>query len=94
MTAFVGLLALLSANDFWVGQVDTTRLFSHALIVLGYVIVLMLNRPSLDLGDPPPQQRARAWRVDLDDADQPPARRCSARYPVPVRSRPRRRPAA
>ena len=74
LTAFVGLLTLLSANDAWAGQVDTTRLFSHGLIVLGYVIVLALNRPALDLGEPPPQRSARVWRVDLDDSESRPAR--------------------
>jgi predicted anti-sigma-YlaC factor YlaD len=73
LTAFVALLTLLSANDFWVGQVDTARLFSHALIVVGYVIVLVLNRPGLDFGEPPPQSRARGWSVDLDDAVSRPA---------------------
>lgn len=68
LTAFVGLLALLSANDFWLGQVDRARLLSHALLLAGYVIVLVLTRPAFDFGDPPPQ-RARTggrWQAHFD----------------------------
>jgi predicted anti-sigma-YlaC factor YlaD len=69
LTAFVALLTLLSANDFRMGQVDSTRLFSHGLIVAGYLIVLALTRPGFDFGEPPPQ-RMRAlgrWSVRFDD---------------------------
>jgi predicted anti-sigma-YlaC factor YlaD len=69
LTAFVGLLTLLSANDFWMGQVDATRLFSHGLIVAGYLIVVALTRPGFDFGEPP-QQRMRVpgrWSVRFDD---------------------------
>jgi predicted anti-sigma-YlaC factor YlaD len=77
LTAFVGLLILLSANDYWMGQVDGSRLFSHGLIVAGYLIVVALTRPSFDFGEPPPQ-RMRApgrWSVRFDDEDAPAAAR-------------------
>jgi predicted anti-sigma-YlaC factor YlaD len=67
LTAFVALLALLSANDFWTGQVDTTRIFTHALLVLGYLIVLAMSRPSLDFGDPPAQRHSGQWSLATRD---------------------------
>ena len=69
LTAFVGLLALFSVNDFWVGQVDRTRLLSHALIVAGYLIVLTLTRPAFDFGGPPPRRLGTPgrWCVRFDD---------------------------
>ena len=74
LTAFVGLLTLLSANDLWLGQVDGTRLLSHALIVAGYLIVIALTRPRFDLGDPPTQRQRGRWSLHIDDdvpADKP-----------------------
>src|SRR6185436_105258 len=38
LTAFVGILTVLSANDFWSGRVEPARLASHALVVAGYLI--------------------------------------------------------
>lgn len=69
LSVFVGLLALLSANDVWLARVDPTRLASHALVVLGYLVVVALSRPSFDFGDPPPARLRPPWggRVGLDD---------------------------
>lgn len=53
LTAFVVMLGLLSANDVWVGTVDGARLVSHALVAIGYVVVVALSRPRFDFGDPP-----------------------------------------
>lgn len=63
LTAFVALLALLSANDLLAGAVETTRLVSHGFVVAGYAIVLALSRPALDPGAPPADRRRpqRRW---------------------------------
>ncbi|GAA1526215.1 zf-HC2 domain-containing protein [Dactylosporangium maewongense] len=50
LTAFVGLLALLSVNDLLAGRVETERLLSHAFVLAGYAIVIALTRPALDPG--------------------------------------------
>lgn len=69
LTAFVTLLTLLSVNDLITSRVDATRLFSHALVIAGYLIVLLITHPSFDFGDPPTgrQRPARRWSVRFDD---------------------------
>ncbi|MEV0128005.1 zf-HC2 domain-containing protein [Dactylosporangium sp. NPDC050688] len=84
LTAFVALLALLSANDLLAGAVETTRLVSHGFVLAGYAIVVALSRPALDPGGPPADRRRppRRWGrppgLDLDPAAEPPA-------PAPLR---------
>ncbi|GIJ44497.1 membrane protein [Virgisporangium aliadipatigenens] len=53
LTAFVGVLALLSANDLLLGRVDVERLVTHGSILAGYLIVVALTRPVFNQGDPP-----------------------------------------
>jgi predicted anti-sigma-YlaC factor YlaD len=68
LTAFVVLLTLVSAGDLWQGQVDQTRLLSHVLVIVGYLVLLALSRPQLDFSDPPTVRRSRPrWRVRFDD---------------------------
>ena len=62
LSAFVGLLTLLSVNDITAGRVDTVRLLSHGFVVAGFAIVLALTRPSLDPGLPPPGRQGPPWR--------------------------------
>lgn len=52
LTAFIGLLAVLSVLDVVAGQVSATRLGGHTMVVVGYVVVLALSRPSLELAPP------------------------------------------
>jgi predicted anti-sigma-YlaC factor YlaD len=80
LTAFVALLALLSANDLLAGAVETARLVSHGFVLAGYAIVLALSRPALDPGGPPAdrQRPARVW-------GRPPALDDPAPAPVPLR---------
>jgi hypothetical protein len=42
--AFVGVLTALSAQDVLRGGVDPSRLWTHGLIVLGFVLLLLLQR--------------------------------------------------
>jgi predicted anti-sigma-YlaC factor YlaD len=76
LTAFVGLLALLSVNDYLAARVEPARLLSHALLVVGYLITLALTRPGLDFGQPPAgqrpagqQRRPRRWSAHFDDGE-------------------------
>jgi predicted anti-sigma-YlaC factor YlaD len=82
LTAFVALLALLSANDLLAGAVETARLVSHGFVLAGYAIVIALSRPALDPGGPPAGRQRPPWRLGrppgLDDPAPAPA-------PVPLR---------
>jgi predicted anti-sigma-YlaC factor YlaD len=53
LTAFVGLLGLLSVGDLTAGRVDSVRLFSHGFVLAGYLIMVVLSRPAFDPGRPP-----------------------------------------
>ncbi|MGH3903740.1 MAG: hypothetical protein ACRDTE_06070 [Pseudonocardiaceae bacterium] len=44
LSAFVGLLTLLSAVDLVLGRVELVRLLSHGLVVAGLALVLLLDR--------------------------------------------------
>jgi predicted anti-sigma-YlaC factor YlaD len=44
LTAFVGMLLLLSVNDLSAGRVDATRLVSHGFVIAGYLLVVALTR--------------------------------------------------
>jgi predicted anti-sigma-YlaC factor YlaD len=74
LSAFVAMLVLLSVNDLVTSQVAVQRLVSHGFLVGGYLITVLLSRPGLRPGGPPPQQRQSGqsrWRVRFDEADQP-----------------------
>ncbi|WP_433609901.1 zf-HC2 domain-containing protein [Dactylosporangium sp. CA-139114] len=77
LTAFVALLALLSASDLMNGTVETTRLISHGFVLAGYGIVLALSRPALDPGRPPAGRQGPPWRwrrpAALDEVPPPAA---------------------
>jgi predicted anti-sigma-YlaC factor YlaD len=99
LTAFVAVLSLLTIGDVIAGQVTVDRVFSHAFIVAGYVIILVLSHPALDPGEPPTgQQPPSRWRARFDDttttepAPAPPLR--LVRGLRPQAHAPRRRDAA
>ncbi|MFI7068902.1 zf-HC2 domain-containing protein [Micromonospora sediminicola] len=73
LTAFVAMLGLLSVNDLVTSQVAVPRLASHAFLLAGYAITVLLSRPELRGGEPPAsrQQAGSRWRMRLDDADEP-----------------------
>lgn len=83
LTAFVAVLGLLSVNDIAGGRVDGLRLLSHGFILAGYTIVLVLSRPGLDPGQPPPSRQGPPWRwharLNLDDEPPAPAGPASLR---------------
>ncbi|WP_432978344.1 zf-HC2 domain-containing protein [Dactylosporangium sp. CA-233914] len=83
LTAFVALLALLSASDLMNGTVETTRLISHAFVLAGYAIVVALSRPALDPGRPPAGRQGPPWRwrrpAALDEEPAAPAPAAPAR---------------
>jgi predicted anti-sigma-YlaC factor YlaD len=70
LTAFVGMLLLLSVNDLTAGRVDAARLVSHGFVLLGYLLVVALSR----IAEPvrPPGSGATGgsgWRASFDDAE-------------------------
>jgi predicted anti-sigma-YlaC factor YlaD len=74
LTAFVAVLILLSVSDAVLGRVDAGRLLSHGFIVAGYLVILALNRPGLDFGDPPAPRGHGSpwWRARFDTEDDEP----------------------
>jgi predicted anti-sigma-YlaC factor YlaD len=68
LTAFVGMLTLLSASDILAGRVEGARLASHAFVITGYAVIVALTRPSFDFAPPPggPRLRTWQWRVHFD----------------------------
>jgi predicted anti-sigma-YlaC factor YlaD len=73
LTAFVGVLTVLSVDDIAHREVSAGRLGTHALLIAGYVVVVAMSRPSLSF-DAPPGVRQRtqrsAWRLrDQDEIE-------------------------
>jgi predicted anti-sigma-YlaC factor YlaD len=70
LTAFVGVLIVLSVDDVLHGDVSAGRLGTHALLLAGYVVVVAMSRPSLSFDAPPSLRqriRASAWRLREHD---------------------------
>ncbi|WFE93160.1 zf-HC2 domain-containing protein [Micromonospora sp. WMMD987] len=69
LSAFVGALVLLSANDLVTGRVEPARLVSHGFLVTGYLIVVGLSRPRLRPDGPAGRDRhdRPAWRLPAHD---------------------------
>jgi predicted anti-sigma-YlaC factor YlaD len=64
LTAFVGVLMLLSISDLVTGQVVASTLLMHAFVVAGYVVLLLLRHPGFDTVTPPGRRR---WRLRYAD---------------------------
>jgi predicted anti-sigma-YlaC factor YlaD len=64
LTAFVGVLLLLSISDLLSGEVVAANLLTHLFVVIGYVILLALRHPGFDAATPPGQRR---WRLRPDE---------------------------
>jgi predicted anti-sigma-YlaC factor YlaD len=67
LTAFVGMLLLLSINDLTGGRVDVSRLVGHGFVILGYLLVVALSRGAGG-AERPPGARAGTWRARFDAA--------------------------
>ncbi|GAA0521979.1 membrane protein [Paractinoplanes deccanensis] len=68
LTAFVGMLVLLSVNDLSGGRVDATRLVSHGFVIIGYLLIVTLSRIPGGFASTPPGARAgKGWTL----ADEP-----------------------
>jgi predicted anti-sigma-YlaC factor YlaD len=67
LTAFVGMLLLLSVNDLTADRVDGTRLVSHGFVILGYLLIVALSRVEPDTARPPGSRAGvgSGWRADF-----------------------------
>jgi predicted anti-sigma-YlaC factor YlaD len=76
LTAFVGMLLLLSVNDLSAGRVDATRLVSHGFVIAGYLLVVALTRRTPGSAQPPGSRATvdggSAWRADFHDEEPAP----------------------
>jgi predicted anti-sigma-YlaC factor YlaD len=79
LTAFVGMLLLLSVNDLSAGRVDGARLVSHGFVLAGYLLVVTLARLNPGPAEPPGARESpdgdrpgRGWRARFG-ADEPTA---------------------
>ncbi|MEU8821894.1 zf-HC2 domain-containing protein [Actinoplanes sp. NPDC048796] len=73
LTAFVGMLVLLSVNDLSGGRVDATRLVSHGFVILGYLLIVTLSRIPGGFASTPPGARAGAgsgWTASFADEEE------------------------
>jgi hypothetical protein len=75
LTAFVGMLLLLSVNDLTAARVDGARLVSHGFVILGYILVVALSRVGGGAATPPGASGDVGWRARFsgDDEDVQPA---------------------
>jgi predicted anti-sigma-YlaC factor YlaD len=65
LTAFVGMLLLISVTDLTGGRVDVGRLVGHGFVIAGYLLVVALSRGVG--GEMPPGARVGAgWRARFD----------------------------
>jgi len=90
LTAFVGMLLLLSVNDLTAGRVDGTRLVSHGFVILGYLLVVTLSRVAPGSAQPPGSRLSggSGWRL-ADGGPEPeptpaPTLRLVPRHPGPL----------
>jgi predicted anti-sigma-YlaC factor YlaD len=84
MTAFVGVLALLTVNDALAGRVDTGRILSHGLVLAGYALLILLNLSRFRGGQPPVSaDRGNRWAILPGDEDG--GGPLAPVYPFPVR---------
>jgi predicted anti-sigma-YlaC factor YlaD len=99
LTAFVGMLLLLSVNDLTAARVDGARLVSHGFVILGYLLVVALTRVGDGTATPPGAQADSSWRArflgeDEDVQTAPPRLRLVPGQPGPLTAGHRGRRAA
>ncbi|MEV4813040.1 zf-HC2 domain-containing protein [Micromonospora avicenniae] len=83
LSAFVGTLVLLSANDMVTGRVEMARLVSHGFLLAGYAIVVALSRPRLRPDGPASRGRddEAHWRLPVEGDAETPNLRLLPPYP-------------
>lgn len=92
LTAFVGMLLLLSLNDLTADRVDGTRLVSHGFVILGYLLVVALSKVTRETAAPPGARAdgGTGWRArfteehDVAVTPNAPALRLVPRHPGPL----------
>ncbi|WP_436524818.1 zf-HC2 domain-containing protein [Actinoplanes sp. HUAS TT8] len=87
LTAFVGMLLLLSFNDLTGGRVDVTRLVGHGFVIAGYLLVVALSRGVGGSVRPPGARAGIGWRLDgaaTEEAEAPVVRRPGLRLVPPA----------
>lgn len=92
LSAFVGMLLLLSFNDLTAGRVDGTRLVSHGFVLIGFLLVVALARSGADPVEPPGSRASggSGWRARFDteaEVSTGPALRLLPRPPGPLTAR-------
>jgi predicted anti-sigma-YlaC factor YlaD len=74
LTAFVGMLLLLSVNDLTGDRVDGTRLVSHGFVILGYLLVVALSKIPGGFAEPPGARAdtgaGSGWRARFADDEE------------------------
>jgi predicted anti-sigma-YlaC factor YlaD len=72
LTAFVGMLLLLSLNDLTGDRVDGARLISHGFVILGYLLVVALSKVTGETAQPPGARadRGSGWRAHFTEEGQ------------------------
>jgi predicted anti-sigma-YlaC factor YlaD len=73
LTAFVGMLLLLSFNDLTGGRVDVARLVGHGFVIVGYLLVVALSRGVGGSVRPPGARVGAGWRLDGSAGAEPEA---------------------
>ena len=81
LTAFVGVLTVLSISDLAAGEVVASTLAMHTFVALGYVVLLVLRHPGFDAVTPPGKRR---WRLRVDETAQLELWASPVQPPVPV----------
>jgi predicted anti-sigma-YlaC factor YlaD len=92
LSAFVGMLLLLSLNDLTADRVDSTRLVSHGFVILGYLLVVALSKVTAETAQPPGARSTdgSGWRAHFIEEDEvavtplAPALRLVPRHPGPL----------
>ncbi|MEV6350622.1 zf-HC2 domain-containing protein [Actinoplanes sp. NPDC051851] len=69
LTAFVGMLLLLSVNDLTGDRVDIARLVGHGFVIVGYLLVVALSRGVGGAERPPGARAGTGWRARFEAAE-------------------------
>ncbi|MET7969363.1 zf-HC2 domain-containing protein [Micromonospora sp. NPDC005305] len=92
LSAFVATLLLLSVNDLITGQVAVQRLVSHAFLLVGWLVMVLLARPRWRPGGTPPRQRSSGsrWSLRTEEPAEPARLRVVPPTPYAAQARDRR----